>query len=135
MKTKTYKLKKDAGPQWLVRQCRRVEVRARHVSEHRASGSDKALGNRLFRLLSDLASTSDADAPGKIAAVVNAGREYLVWKKKDAALVADFDRSLAWLIEGWKIRGGDLRVAASGRKLNLGAQAPEKKERKLTDDK
>lgn len=127
MKTKQDTGKKDAGLKWLVRQCRRVEVRARLISEHRASGSDKALGNRLFKLLSGLADMPDTDAPDKIAAVVSAGREYLVWKKKDASLVADFDRSLAWLIEGWKIRGGAFRVAASGRKTTLARGASKNK--------
>ena len=126
MKAKRDTGKKDAGLKWLVRQCRRVEVRARLISEHRASGSDKALGNRLFKLLSGLADMPDTDAPDKIAAVVSAGREYLAWKKKDAALVADFDRSLAWLIEGWKIRGG-ARVAASGRKTTLAHGASKNK--------
>lgn len=126
MKAKRDTGKKDAGLKWLVRQCRRVEVRARLISEHRASGSDKALGNRLFKLLSGLADMPDTDAQDKIAAVVNAGREYLAWKKKDAALVADFDRSLAWLIEGWKIRGGAFRVAV-GRKATLARGASKNK--------
>lgn len=127
MKMKKDTGKKDAGLKWLVRQCRRVEVRARLISEHRASGSDKALGNRLFKRLSGLADMPDTDALDKIAAVVNAGREYLVWKKKDAALVADFDRSLAWLIEGWKIRGGAFRVAAEGHKTTLTRGASKKR--------